>query len=159
MRKLFLICVMLPLLLALGACSSGVGSSSIQTVQAQSGYSNSSLDGTYAVQWWDFYTTMASPYYYNALGTIQLNGAGNITGGTITEYNPSVPPFPCVYSVAGTYNIQSTALGVATLNLSSSTKGCLATDTWQVALAAADGGTAVQMARTDQIATGSAVKQ
>jgi hypothetical protein len=89
---------------------------------------------------------------------MQFNGTGSVTGGTITEYNPN-SPYPCIYAVTGTYSIQSTAIGSATINLSSSTKGCPATDTWQVALAAGSSGTAIQMARTDQIANGSAVKQ
>jgi hypothetical protein len=125
---------------------------------AQTSYSNSSLSGTYSLTWWSFYAALNGPSYYSGLGTIQLNGAGSVTGGTITEYNPGAP-YPCVESVTGTYSIQSTAIGSATLNLTSSTKNCPATETWQVALAAADGGTAIQMARTDQIASGSAVKQ
>jgi hypothetical protein len=157
MRKLFLLCVMSPLLLSFCGCSSG-SSTGMQTVQAQTGYSNASLSGTYSMSWWNFYATITnSPSYYSAVGTMQFNGAGSITGGTITEYNPG-GPYPCTYSLTGTYSLQSTALGTATINLSTSTKGCSA-ETWQLALAAGESGTAIEMARTDQIANGSAVKQ
>ena len=51
-------------------------------------------------------------------------------------------------------------LGTATINLASTTKGCSASDVWQVSLAAGGDGTGIQMARTNQeIASGSAIKQ
>lgn len=161
MRKLLLVCVLTSFTLALSACSGGANSgtgASTGIVSAQTAYSNSSVSGTYSMSWWNFFANNQGSTYYSAVGTIQFNGDGNITGGTITEYTPNTP-YPCVNSVTGTYSIQSTAIGTATLNLSSSTKGCPATDTWQLALAAADSGAAVEMARTDQIASGSAIKQ
>ena len=122
---------------------------------AQSGYSTGSLNGTYSVSWWNFYATVNGVSYYSAVGTIQFNGAGAITGGTMTTYNHAVV---CPYSVTGTYSLQNTALGTATVNLSSSTSGCPA-DTWQLVLAAGGGGTSLELARTDQVANGTAVKQ
>lgn len=169
MRKL-LLSIALPMALLAASCSSGSGNNSsssggggIQPVSAQTTYSTSSLSGTYSVSWWSFSGNAqgGNASYYSAIGTIQFNGAGNISGGTITEYVEGNAPYPCAFTVAGTYAIQSTALGTATLNLSSSTKGCPASDTWQLALAAADGGAVVQMTRTDNyaIANGNAVKQ
>lgn len=155
MRRIFASCAASSLIFALMACSSGGGSSGMQTVQAQSGYSNSSLSGTYSLTWWNFYSVLNGISYYSAVGAITLNGAGAITGGTITTYNHTTV---CPYTVSGTYNLQSTALGTATLNLISTTNGCTA-DSWQLALAAAGGGTTIQMARTDQVANGSATKQ
>jgi hypothetical protein len=103
---------------------------------------------------------------YTGVGTIQLNGSGTITGGTLNLYiiNPALyspnTPVPCPFSVTGTYSVQSTALGTATLKLSSSTPGCVTSETWQLAFAAADGGNAIQFVRADGDQTsGSAVKQ
>jgi hypothetical protein len=158
MKKIFLLIVSSALLSSLSACSAG-SSNTMQTVLAQSTYSNASLSGTYSMSWWNFYATAnGSSTYYSAIGTIQFNGNGSISGGTLTEYTPN-SPYPCVFSLAGTYSLQSTALGTGTLNLSSSTKNCPATDTWQIGLAAGGSGSAVELARTDQIASGSAVKQ
>ena len=162
MRNLLLICVTSPLFLVLNACSSGSSSSSSsQTVMAQSSYSTSSLSGTYSVVW----TNVASSEkgnlnaFYTGVGSLQLNGSGTVTAGTLSFYTLGSTA-PCVYSATGTYSLQSTALGSATLNLSSSTNGCTASATWQIALAAADGGLAIQMSRTDgNVASGSAVKQ
>jgi hypothetical protein len=151
------------LLLALTACSSGTGTGStsiIPPVMAQTAYSNASLNGTYSMSWWSFFggNDPNNGGYYSAVGTLQFNGSGTITGGTITLSNPG--NFTCVESVSGTYSLQSTALGTATINLASTTKGCSATDVWQVSLAAGGDGTGIQMARTNQeIASGSAIKQ
>ena len=166
MKKLLLLCITSPLLLTLSACSAGSASGGNQTVLAQTTYSNASLSGTYSVVW----TNVGSPEagnlnaFYSGVGTLQLSGTGNITSGTVSFYREagaiSTSAVPCVYSVTGTYSIQSTALGTASLSLSSSTSGCTATASWQIALAAADGGAAVQMSRADgAVASGSAVKQ
>jgi hypothetical protein len=96
--------------------------------------------------------------YYGALGTLKLDGAGNISSGTITVYSPN-SPYPCANSVTGTYSIDSTAIGTATINLIPTTSGCKSTETWKLAIAAADGGAAIQMARSDSIGNGSANKQ
>lgn len=170
MKKLLLICITSPILLALSACSAGTaagtGSGINQPVLAQTTYSNASLSGTYSVVWTNVGSQEAGNLnaFYSGVGTLQLSGTGNITGGTLSFYTEAnaVPTsvVPCVYSVTGTYNIQSTTLGIASLSLSSSTSGCTATASWKMALAAADGGAVVQMSRTDgAVAAGSAVKQ
>jgi hypothetical protein len=176
MKKLFLLCVASTLLVALNACSAGSASSN-QTVSAQTTYSNSSLSGTYSVTLVDVYMLQQEVVVpadngnntaegYTGVGTIQLNGSGTITGGTLNLYiiNPSLyspnTPVPCPFSVTGTYSVQSTALGTATLNLSSSIPGCVTSETWKLAFAAADSGDAIQFVRTDGDQTsGSAIKQ
>ncbi len=160
MKKL-LLCASASLLTFLSACSgSGNSTTSMQTVSAQSSYSTSSLSGTYSMSWYisEFTGGTIIAQFYTATGTMQLNGSGSITGGTITENAAAIT---CPYSVTGTYSLQSTATGTATLSLSSSTTGCPATDTWNLALAAGDGGGVLEMARTNasRPATGSAVKQ
>lgn len=165
MRKLLLFCASTSLLLTLSACSGGANpGTSTGIVSAQTTYSTSSLIGTYSVTWISLISTDATNLSSNIAGggTIQLNGSGSVTGGTLNFYAGTfgVSPKLCTYSVTGTYSIQSTALGTATLNLSSSTSGCATTATWQLALAAADGGAAIQMVRTDDsIASGTAIKQ
>jgi hypothetical protein len=126
-------------------------------------YSTSSLSGTYSTSWYisEFAGTTGPTViaqFYNAIGTIQLDGSGNISGGTITEYANGLT---CPYTATGTYSLQSTAVGAATLNLSSSQTGCPAADTWNLVLAAADGGGAIEMIRTNSSrpATGNAIKQ
>jgi hypothetical protein len=163
MKKYLLPCMVASLLATIAACSAGSASSN-QTVSAQTTYSNSSLSGTYSASFISAYSstneivTGENPFY-TGTGTIQLSGTGSITGGTLQIYT-SGSTTPCAFSASGTYSIQSTALGTANLILTSSTKGCTATDTWQLALAAADGGGAIQFARTDgNIASGSAIKQ
>jgi hypothetical protein len=154
-KKVFLIAALASWLISLISCSSG---NPMQTVMAQTGYTNASLNGTYSLSLVGPFTT-ASVSFFSGIGTIQLNGTGGVTGGTLNIYF-SATTTPCVYGAAGTYSIQSTALGTATLNLTSSTKGCAASDTWQLALAAADGGAAVQFVRTDgSVVSGSAIKQ
>ncbi len=166
MKKLLLLCITSPLLLTLSACSAGSASGGNQTVSAQTTYSNASLSGTYSVVWTNVGSQEAGNLnaFYSGVGTLQLSGTGTITGGTLSFYTEAnrVPTsaVPCVYSVTGTYSIQSTALGTASLSLNSSTGNCTATASWQIALAAADGGAIVQMARMDgAVAGGSAVKQ
>ena len=165
MRKLLLFCTSTSLLLALSACSGGVSSgtgTSTGIVSAQTTYSNSSLSGTYSItltNTWNQKNGVVSGgnngYSYSGVGTIQLNGSGAITGGTLDLYINGAPltspnaPVPCPFSVTGTYNVQSTALGTAVFNFKSSTAGCTTSETFQLALAAADGGNAIQFIETD----------
>ncbi len=162
MRKLLLLCASTALLLAINACSAGTNSgTSTGIVSAQTTYSNSSLSGTYSIEYLCTYcdTTGTGNGYNDGVGTLQLNGSGGITGGTLNVYN-SYATKPCVYTATGTYAIQSTALGTASLSLTSSTTGCTPTTSWQLALAAADSGAAIQFSRTDgYMASGSAIKQ
>jgi hypothetical protein len=145
-------------LVPLTSCSSGTSPMAPPPVLAQTGYTNASLSGTYSVSLVSPFVPSGLPFF-SGIGSIQLDGAGTVTGGTINIYFASATA-PCVYSATGTYSVLSTALGTATLNLTSSTKNCAPSDTWQLALAAADGGAAVQFVRTDgSVVSGSAVKQ
>jgi hypothetical protein len=162
MKKLLLILISASLLLSLSACGSG-SSSSTQTVFAQTAYSNASLTGTYSVTFSSFGSGISSSNvsYYNAIGTIQLNGAGGITGGTLNFYFVSGVS-PCIENVSGTYSLQSTALGTASLVLSSSSNGCNATATLPLNVAAAGQGTSILLSgstQTTEILTGVAIKQ
>ena len=152
MGKLFLCCVTSPLLLALSACAPRPTTNTYSVELLHLGSGGGATRG----------------HSYSALGTLQLGDGGRITGGTLTEYpggnNAGSGSGPsCVYSVTGTYSVESTQLGTATLNLVSSPAAayCDAADTWQLALAMASGGSVVQLVRTDDglVSYGSAVKQ
>lgn len=164
MKKLLLILISASLLLPLSSCSSG-SSSSTQTVFAQTAYSNASLNGTYSISFscenCQFLTSGVS-YGEFAIGTIQLNGAGGITGGTLSASAGTVSAPTCVENVSGTYSLQSTALGTATLSLSSTTAGCNSTSTLPLSLAAAGQGTSILFQGTtvtDVLNSGIAFKQ
>ena len=91
----------------LTSCGSSGGSTSIETpVQAATSYSNASVSGTYA-----FVTDLM-------IGTLTADGNGNITSGTMTHIistamGTSTPN--CTISVTGTYTVQSSGAGTATL--------------------------------------------
>ena len=158
MKSLVVFLALATSLLPLTACSSGSSPMTVPPVLAQTTYSNASLSGTYSVSLVSPFVPSGLPFF-SGIGTIQLNGAGVVSGGTTNIYF-SASTAPCVYGATGTYSVQNTALGTATLNLTSTTKGCAPTDTWQLALAAADGGAAVQFVRTDgSVVSGSAIKQ
>lgn len=145
-----------------GCSGSGNSFSTITpTVSAQTTYSNASLSGTYSMSWFYFAsgTGGLNSFSYSGVGTIKLDGNGNVTTGSITLNNSSTS-FPCTYTVTGTYSLQSTALGAATLQLSSGSGSCPSTDTWHLNLAAGNSGESFQMGRSDaNIGSGSAVKQ
>lgn len=87
---------------------------SVPPVFAQQSYSNSTLNGTYAASFlWDQGT--------GAIGTIQFDGNGNISGGSINKSNGSNL---CVFSLKGTYSVQNTGLGSATLNGTTTSGPC-----------------------------------
>lgn len=165
MKKLFLSALALSSM-ALSGCSSGTsaGSGDMQTVLAQQSYSNASLNGTYSVTFSSgggilLFQGSSSPY--SGIGTIQFNGNGSISGGSISM-NAS-DPSPCQYSTAGTYSIQNTALGTATVNLTltSTSKTCPATATVPLNLAVAQQGTSVLFiaATPGTVLSGAAIKQ
>jgi hypothetical protein len=87
--------------------SSGGGSTSIvPPVQAQSGYSDASITGTYSF-------LLDQSGNYSALGTFVANGSGSITSGTVTVMNSGTPS--CSATVTGSYSLSSTATGTASL--------------------------------------------
>lgn len=92
-------------------------------VQAQSGFSNASLNGTYGISFSGTQVSSGSIQYVgDGIGTIQFNGSGSITGGSITNYTSSATCQSTVTS--GTYSVSSTGAVTATINGSSSTSGC-----------------------------------
>lgn len=161
MKRICLLFLLTLSVVALNACSSSNASSG-QTVYAQTTYSSASLNGTYSVEISGYPGELilsSGSDDWAGIGTLQLNGSGTVTGGTVNIYVGGAAA-PCVESVTGTYAIQSTAQGTATLNLSSTTVGCRPTVSIPLVLAAADGGSSVMMVATDgNVVRGAAAKQ
>lgn len=147
------------------SCGSSGGSSSvIPPVQAQASYSNASLSGTYALS----LVSTNSPNSlfagggsgpFTAIGTIQFNGSGSLTG-SITGYSQSNS---CPVSLAGTYSVQSTGLGTASFTVTTSSGNCVNV-TMPLNLAVAQQGTSVLFtyggsAATNPVISGTAIKQ
>jgi hypothetical protein len=111
MKRSYAILVLLSLL-SLTSCSSGGGGGAgiVTPVQAQAGYSNSSVAGTYAFS--------IGADYGDLIGTFTADGSGNITGGTVTVVNSS--GVTCTESVSGTYSIQSSGAGTTTWKVTGS---------------------------------------
>jgi hypothetical protein len=145
--------------------SSGSGSTSVvTTVQAQSGYSNASITGTYSL-------SLATPYgglgggigSSEAIGSFTADGAGNISAGTLTERG--VEPTACNSTFTGTYSLQSTASGTATLAVTSKlTSGpgtCNAKGTLLFSIYAGQSGGSLLFNESDGVLlfSGNAIKQ
>lgn len=96
----------------MSVCSSGSGSGSsiIPPVQAQAGYSNASVTGTYSI--------VFGNQDYSGLGSFVADGSGKITSGTV-NINPGTGA-TCGYQVAGTYSLSSTASGTAAMTITPS---------------------------------------
>jgi hypothetical protein len=140
----------------LAGCNGG-GTSS---VFAQSTYSAASLSGTYAISFNstggpDLMAPDGSAPTYGAVGTLQFNGTGKVTGGEVTTlYGNS----SCAISLTGTYTIQSTGLGTIATTPVVTSGGCSVSPSWRASLAAAQQGQSFNFASNNGTA-GSAVKQ
>jgi hypothetical protein len=95
-------------------------------VQAQTTYSNSSLQGTYSFSFRETnWNETANTVTF--LGTVSFDGAGNISSGTLTAtfWSNQAPPnaqsgapmTQCSVNATGTYSVSSNASGTATLAL------------------------------------------
>jgi hypothetical protein len=135
--------------------SSGGGSTSIiPPVQAQSGYSTASISGTYSV--------LFHQYIFGAyIGSFKADGNGNITSGTLTWSNFGTTPYTCTgITFSGTYNLQSTAIGTASLTLtgpnvnSSCTSPSAQTSGSFIIQAGSDGASLLLLESDDPNATG-----
>jgi hypothetical protein len=111
MKALFVFVATVAFALLTSCGSSGAGSTSIvPPVQAQSGYTNASVSGTYAFS------------DHGLIGTFTADGNGNITSGTINSYYSGLPT-PCTATVKGTYSVQSSGAGTATWTITPTTTG------------------------------------
>ncbi len=109
--KATLLSTLFTAVICLTACGGG-SSTTIPVVHAAT-YSNASLSGTYSANFhWD--TSQGG----SALGTIQFDGSGNVTGGSVTLGRA------CTLSITGTYSLQDTALGSANLTFTVTSGTC-----------------------------------
>jgi len=126
MKNTFVIALVLSLA-SLSGCSassgSNGGSSIIPPVQAQSGYSNASLTGTYAFA----FGSRADMDVY--VGTFNADGNGNITGTLKSKSLTIGQESYCSTSLSGTYSIQSSGAGTMSWTLTpSGTSPCASND-------------------------------
>lgn len=143
--------------LVLSGCArsgSSSGNSMIPPVLANTAYSTASVTGTYS------FNSISIQYgaVTTGIGSVTFDGNGKITGGTVNRYENGAL---CTASETGTYSINSDAVGIATVNLSSSTNGCTFNSPLQLALQASQAGEVLQFVETDNVAamSGSAFKQ
>jgi hypothetical protein len=154
--------------LALAACGGGSSGGSVinpQPVQAQSTFSASSLSGTYAISFIGASVSSGSiAELDNGIGTIQLDGGGNIVGGSIVGYGSGGT---CTFSLSGTYAVQPTGSGSLSLTVSpsaSSATSCGTGGSGALAIELGQSGASFTFAESDYAVSGSiqegtAVKQ
>jgi hypothetical protein len=138
----------------LTGCSGGA------PVMAQSSYSNASLSGTYGFSFnstggADLTNPNGSQSPYGAVGTLQFNGSGNVSAGTITAYTASGS---CAISLTGNYSIENTGLGQITVAPVVTSGGCAVPSSWKAMLTVTQQGGSFSFASSPGTA-GSAAKQ
>jgi hypothetical protein len=148
----------------LAGCSGGGGISSIITpppVNAQTTYSNASLNGTYSINLAGI--NGKGENVSSFIGFFKADGAGNLSAGTLTQYGiGSDITGSCALTFTGTYSLQSTAVGTATITVSSSgTNGCTLSGPIQFATQAGLQGQSLHFVESDSIGlvSGTATKQ
>lgn len=143
--------------------SSGNGSTSvIPPVSAASSYSNASVSGTYSI-------LLPNPYG-SMIGSFVADGNGNISSATLTQtVVAGSASSACSATFTGTYNIQTSASGSATIKIiSTPATGKTSSDcstpsgTYAFALQAGQQGESILFAESDGVNNdvfGTAVKQ
>lgn len=135
MKKALISSILVSASIFLSGCAGGSSdqstNSSIPPVFAQQSYSNSTLSGTYAASFlWD--------QSAGAIGTIQFDGNGNISGGSINLGNGGSGNV-CTFTLTGKYSVQSTGLGSATLNGTTTSSSCYSGTSFSTPLSMAIG--------------------
>jgi hypothetical protein len=112
LRNRLVVPIILSMLAVLAGCSSN--SSNPATPPPSGNFSNSSFNGTYA---FSAAGTGSSGAFFALAGTLQANGSGSITGGTLDLNDASSStPLTNVAITGGTYSVTSDGRGQATLN-------------------------------------------
>ncbi len=132
----------------LAGCSNA--SRDAQVVQAQQAYSNSVLNGTYAFTYFG-YNLGSSGNASAAAGTVQFDGSGNVSSGILNAQVGGGQT--CQYTTKGTYSVQSSGSGTATLNLTAADPSC-ATDAFPISMIVAQSGSAFVFTVSGSGATG-----
>jgi hypothetical protein len=87
----------------------GCGGGPVVSAQSPPTYSDASLNGTYAISVGGDWIQGQG---FNGIGTIVFNGAGAVTGGSLTELVFTTGP-SCVGTLTGTYSVSSSGSGTA----------------------------------------------
>lgn len=152
-------------LVACGGSSSPVNVVNPPPVNAQSAFSNASLSGTYALSFIGASVANGGiAEIDNGIGSLQLDGSGHISGGSATSYGSAGT---CAYTLSGSYSVQQSGQGAATLTLSgaqSNPNTCGTGGTGVLALNLGQGGASFAFAESDYATTasieaGTAIKQ
>jgi hypothetical protein len=99
-------------LCVLTGCAAGHQITEGQTPPPVTGsFTNATLNGSYA-----FLIRGSSSGFYSIAGTIQANGSGMITAGTVDINSPGTSTLANNVSVTGTYTVQADGRTTATLN-------------------------------------------
>lgn len=159
------------LLAGCGSNSSGGPTSIVNPppVQAQTSYSNASLNGTYSFSEFGQYVPNSTPVkgypaYFSGIGILQLDGNGNITSGSVTQYiiNSGPNESTCVYTLSGSYTLPNSASGTASITETPAASGtCGTAASIPFTLEASGQGASLALAESDgiSIVTGTAIKQ
>ncbi len=132
--------------------------------QSNSPYSNASLAGNYAVNFTEAYGYSSGGggnTYGTDIGTISFDGNGNISGGTINRLFPFALA-TCTATPTGTYSINSSGAGSASLTFSASgLHPCANGGTHTFSIEAAQQGDVTLWMETDAdyLTTGTSAKQ
>jgi hypothetical protein len=91
----------------------GCGSGNQITPPAPEGFTNANLNGTFSFSVTG--TDAATNSFFSIAGSLQANGSGQITGGTVDINSPGTLATPINTTVSGTYSVLSDGRTVANL--------------------------------------------
>lgn len=111
-NKPFISILLITVLFVLAGCAAGTKIVIGQPPPPVTGtFTNATLTGTYA-----FLIRGSSSGFYSIAGTIQANGSGSITAGTVDINSPGTSTLANNVAVTGTYIVQADGRTTATLN-------------------------------------------
>lgn len=121
-------------------------------VQAQSGFSNASLTGTYGVSFVGADVASGSIQGVNdGIATVHFDGQGYLTSGNLTEYTSSGP---CTFTLTGTYSVASSGAVSLTVNSGNPSSNCTVTGPSQYSGEVSQNGDTAVFAESDGTASG-----
>jgi hypothetical protein len=140
--------VVLACLLMVTGCAEGSrrGNGLGFAAQAASGFSNSTLTGSYAFSGQSTGFAAQGSKKVALVGFVTLDGKGNIASGSTTEASEQAASV-CTFSLSGTYSVSANGTGSATMIASNTTGSCV-DETNTFALALSGGGNQINLVET-----------